>query len=133
QHEADALLEAVGPPVELVPAVEPRRRGLLLEGILLGDHLLEHGPERHPEPGDRVPKLLLEGLALLGGAHTVWSSSTAATVRPVSNVRPAAPPRTAPPAGIGGTGNPPSKPCGVSSRSSSSSVAWSPKKKTPRN
>ena len=42
------------------------------------------------------------------GGHTVWSSSTAATVRPVSNVSPAAAPRTAPPSGIGGTGNPPS-------------------------
>ena len=73
QLAADALLEAVGPAVELVPAVEPRCRRHLLEGVLLGDHLLEHGPEGDPEPGDRVPELFLErrhGRLLLGaGRH----------------------------------------------------------------
>src|SRR4029079_6356233 len=61
QLAADALLEAVGPAVELVAAVEARRGRLLLEGVLLGDDLLEHRPEGHAEPGDRVPELLLEG------------------------------------------------------------------------
>src|SRR5690606_19000743 len=65
QLAADALLEPVGPAVELVPAVEARRRGHLLERVLLGDDLPEHGPEGHPEPGDRVPELLLEALGLL--------------------------------------------------------------------
>src|SRR5690606_36082660 len=67
---ADALLQAVGPAVELVPAVEARRGRLLLERVLLGDDLAEHGPERDPEPGDRVPELLLQRLAL---SHR-WSS-----------------------------------------------------------
>ncbi len=67
QLAADALLEAVGPAVELVPAVEAGRGGLLLERVLLGDDLLEHGPEGDAEPGDRVPELLLQapGLRLL--------------------------------------------------------------------
>src|SRR3546814_2065003 len=46
QLTPDALLQAVGPTVELVPAVEARSGGLLLEGVLLRDHLPEHGAER---------------------------------------------------------------------------------------
>ncbi len=54
QLAADALLQAVGLPVEQVPAVEPRRGGLLVLGVLLGVDLLEHRPEGDAEPLDRV-------------------------------------------------------------------------------
>jgi hypothetical protein len=72
QLAADALLETVGPAVELVPAVEARRRRDLLERVLLGDGLAEHRPERHAEPGDRVPEGLADGVA-----HVVTSSERA--------------------------------------------------------
>src|SRR4029079_11819879 len=118
QLAPDALLQPVGPPVELVPAVEPGRRGLLLEGVLLGDDLLEHRPEGHPEPGDRVPELLLEGLALRAHELSSWpwestlstvspaapgatgSAWTVVTARPESNDSVVAAPRTGPPVGI---------------------------------
>ena len=116
QLAADALLQAVGPAVELVPAVEARRRGQLLEGVLLGDDLPEHGPEGDPEPGDRVPELFLEG------------GHQACTLLSSSKVSGAAEPRTAPPVGIGGTG----KPVVVPSASSVSSSAASPRRKRVR-
>ena len=107
QLAPDALLEAVGPAVELVAAVEPGRGRQLLEGVLLGDHLLEHGPEGDSEPGDRVPELFLErGHGLRPSslsrvpAGTVW-------VLLLSKVRDWAAPRTGPPTGIGGTGKAP--------------------------
>ena len=107
QLAADALLEAVGPAVELVPAVEPRCRRHLLEGVLLGDHLLEHGPEGDPEPGDRVPELFLER-----GHGQSSSAAGGHGVRLVSKVSGCAAPRTAPPVGIGGVGNRPARRAG---------------------
>src|SRR5262249_4294040 len=95
QLAPDALLQAVGPAVELVPAVEARGRRQLLEGVLLGDDLLEHRPEGHAEPGDRVPQALLE-------SHQASSR----TVTGAGNVSGRAAPRTAPPWGIGGVGKP---------------------------
>src|SRR6478672_13218925 len=124
QLAPDALLQPVRPAVQLVPTVEPRRGGQLLEGVLLGDDLLEHGPEGHPEARDRVPELLLHAARLrLGLGHQI-SSPEAATVEPVGKDSGRAAPRTAPPDGIGGTGNPPawaSKGSGAGSGSSSCS------------
>src|SRR4051794_17854981 len=76
---ADALLEPVGPAVELVAAVEAGGGRLLLERVLLGDDLLEHRPEGDPEARDGVPELLLEGLALLLGAHDRSSPCSASS------------------------------------------------------
>src|SRR3954471_3649472 len=60
QLTADALLQPVRPAVQLVPAVEPWCGRLLLERVLLGEHLPEHGPEGDPEPGYRVPEGLFD-------------------------------------------------------------------------
>ena len=59
QLAADALLQAVGVPVELVAAVEARLRGVLvlLLRVLLGVHLLEHGQEGGPEAPDGLGEL----------------------------------------------------------------------------
>src|SRR6478672_5756025 len=62
QLAPDALLQAVGPAVELVATVEAGGGRQLLEGVLLGDDLLEHRAEGDPEPGDRVPEALLDAL-----------------------------------------------------------------------
>ena len=72
QLAADALLQPVGPAVELVTAVEAGCGRQLLEGVLLRHDLLEHRAERDPEPGDRVPELLLEALGL--SHHFSWSA-----------------------------------------------------------
>ena len=151
QLAADALLQPVGPAVELVPAVEARRGGHLLEGVLLGDDLLEHRPEGDPEAGDRVPELLLEGLApevgqpstappssrrrggLSGRRRRCWTPSPAAAGGDRTSSGAAAP-RTAPPAGIGGTGKPPALTgSAVVSGASSACSASSPKKNIARN
>src|SRR4051794_7471865 len=79
---ADALLQPVGPAVELVPAVEARSRLLLDEGVLLGDDLAEHGAEGDPEPGHRVPVGLLDGrhqYSLPAGPRTGMPSSIGGT------------------------------------------------------
>ncbi len=55
QLAADALLQPVRPPVELVAAVEPGRGRLLLLRVLDGVDLLEHGLEGDAEPLDRSP------------------------------------------------------------------------------
>src|SRR5690606_29376594 len=105
------------------------RRGLLLEGVLLGDGLAEHGPEGHPEPGHGVPQLLLEGL---GPSVRTWlrrhQVSSPASLERVVKVSGAAAPRPGPPAGIGGTGKPPAK---ASSPRPSSARAWSPTSSPP--
>src|SRR5690606_36254555 len=54
QLAADALLQPVRVPVELVPAVEPGCDLVRLLRILGGHHLLEHHPEGDAEAGDRV-------------------------------------------------------------------------------
>ena len=53
QLAADALLQPVRVPVELVPPVEARRGRPLDLGVLLGLQLAEHRREGHPEAGDR--------------------------------------------------------------------------------
>ena len=53
QLAADALLQPVGVPVELVAAVVPRLGRHLLERVLLGDRRPEHVRERDAEPADR--------------------------------------------------------------------------------
>ena len=60
QLAADALLQPVGPAVQLVPAVEPRRGRLLVERVLLGEHLAEHRPEGDAEPGYGIPEGLFD-------------------------------------------------------------------------
>ena len=57
QLAADALLQPVRPPVELVPAVEPGRGRPLLLGVLDGVDLPEHLPEGDAEALDRVEEL----------------------------------------------------------------------------
>src|SRR5258708_4772120 len=54
---ADALFQAIGAAVELVPAMEPRRGRLLLLRVLDGVHLAELLPEGDPEPLDRVQEI----------------------------------------------------------------------------
>src|SRR6478609_879439 len=75
QLAADALLQAVGPAVELMAAVEARCRRELLERVLLGDDLLEHRPEGDAEPGDRVPEALLDALGPLPGLRGLTHGS----------------------------------------------------------
>ena len=57
QLAADALLETVGVAVEQVAAVEARRGGLLLLGVLLGHDLLEHRAEGHAEALERAQEV----------------------------------------------------------------------------
>src|SRR4029453_3131335 len=57
QLAADALLQPVRVPVELVPAVEARGELLLLLWVVLGGLLAEHRPEGHPETLDRVEEV----------------------------------------------------------------------------
>src|SRR5262249_37384420 len=57
QLAADALLQAVGPAVQLVTAVEARRRGLLDLGVLHHLGLAEHLVESDAEPLDRVQEI----------------------------------------------------------------------------
>src|SRR5690606_23868013 len=54
QLTADALLQAVRPPVQLVPPVEARRGRPLLLRVLDGHRLLEHVVEGDAEPLDGV-------------------------------------------------------------------------------
>src|SRR5262249_16360906 len=54
QLAADALLQTVRPPVQLVPPVETRRCGPLLLRIVDGHRLLEHVVEGDAESLDRV-------------------------------------------------------------------------------
>src|SRR5690606_10892854 len=54
QFTADALLESVRIPVELVASVVAGCGGSLLFRILLGVGLLEHRRERHTETGERA-------------------------------------------------------------------------------
>jgi hypothetical protein len=57
QLAADALLQPVRPPVELVMTVEPRRGRPLVLRILDGLDLPEHLLEGDPEPLDRVEEI----------------------------------------------------------------------------
>ena len=54
QLAADALLQPVGPAVQLVTTVEPRGGHLRPVRVLLGEGLAEHRLEGDAEPGDRV-------------------------------------------------------------------------------
>src|SRR6478672_7869873 len=69
-----AQLQGVGPAFELVATVEARVGRQLLEGVLLGDDLLEHRAEGDPEPGDRVPEALLDALRPRAGAGLTHGS-----------------------------------------------------------
>src|SRR5262249_14473439 len=57
QLAADAFLQAVGPAVELVTAVEPGRGGPLLLGVLDRVDLPEHLPEGHAKSLDGVQEI----------------------------------------------------------------------------
>ena len=56
QLAADALLQAVGMPVQLVTAVVAGRRRQRVARIVLGDHRLEHGGEGDAETLDGIKK-----------------------------------------------------------------------------
>src|SRR5665811_143951 len=62
EFAADALLQAVRPPIELVSAVETGRGHLLLEGVLLGDSFAEHRAEGDTESGDGIPERFANGV-----------------------------------------------------------------------
>src|SRR5690606_35145659 len=98
QLAPDALLQTVGPAVELVPAVEPRCGRTLVERVLDGDGFAEHRPERHAEAGDRVPELLLEACS----SHQWVSSALCEVVSPVARAEADVGVRVWP--GSGGTG-----------------------------
>ena len=54
QLAADALLQPVGVPVELVAAVEAAGDGVRVLGVGLRDGLLEDRPERDAEPREGI-------------------------------------------------------------------------------
>src|SRR5674476_462847 len=62
QFAADALLQAVRPPVELVTTMEAWCGRLLFERVLLGDGLAKHRAERDTESGDPIPERLSNGV-----------------------------------------------------------------------
>ena len=78
QLAADALLQAVGPAVELVPPVEARHRDLLLAllGVTLGEGLAEDRVERDAEPG---PLICERGHQASVLSASRWASTTSAS------------------------------------------------------
>src|SRR5690606_17670891 len=106
QFTADALLESVRIPVELVASVVAGCGGSLLFRILLGVGLLEHRRERHTETGERAAEFDHHDPpgrrpAEAGGLDRVLDR-----------------------AGSGGTGKPPAMASNSASTSAGGSVAW---------
>src|SRR5699024_9654837 len=107
QLAADALLQTVRVPVELVAPVEARLGRPLHLRVLLGGDLAEHRREGHPEPGDGSEELGDEALLVLlshgspppHGWTARWSGPSP---RPHGG-----PPRDAGPAVVGRGSHPP--------------------------